>query len=183
MEKQTGARVQILLEDPVLLRVYQRFGAQPFRRSSVFHGLDKFLTDRNVHGSVCFEIGTWNGITAAVLSRYFDRVVSVDIAHNDLKHEILAHLGITNVECIDITDNSHKAKIANRLEFDFAYLDGDHANDTESDWELTKHCGRVLFHECWPFQEPVFDLVQTLPPEEVTYGGAGLALWEKRDAL
>lgn len=179
MEKQVGARVQTLLEDPMLLSVYQRFGGRPFRRSSVFHGLGKFLVEQNVVGSVCFEIGTWNGLTAAVLSKHFERVVSVDIAHNEMKNEILSHLGVKNVTCLDISDNKEKAQVANNLEFDFAYLDGDHANDTESDWALTKRCGRVLFHEVWPFQAPVFDLVQSMPPDEVTYGGAGLALWRK----
>src|SRR5664279_2936947 len=153
MEKQVGDRVQILLEDPDMLSAYQRFGAEAFRRSSVFHGLGRFLADHRVSGECCFEIGTWNGLTAAVLSRHFQRVVSVDIAHNPIKHELLAHLGITNIECVDIADNDEKAKVATRTHFDFAYLDGDHAHDTEADWLLTKGCGRVLFHECWPFQK------------------------------
>lgn len=178
IEKQVGERVQILLRDKALLSVYVRFGDEVLRRSSVFHGLAKFLTERKVKGSVCFEIGTWNGLTALVLSRFFDQVVTVDIAHNGLKHEILAHAGIKNVQCIDIRDNSDKAEIAKRIGFDFAYLDGNHFQDTESDWALTKRCGRVLFHECWPQQEPVWRLVNSLPDYEMSYGGAGLALWE-----
>ncbi len=181
MEKQVGERVQTLLGDPVLLKVYEKFGVSPFRRSSVFHGIGRFLRQREVSGGVCFEIGTWNGLTAAVLSRFFDRVVTVDIAHNKLKHEILAYLGIENVECIDIKDNAHKAKIAAGVDFDFAYLDGDHAHDTETDFDLVKHCGRVLFHEVWPHQEPVWKLVNGLPHGQVTYGGAGLALWDARE--
>jgi predicted O-methyltransferase YrrM len=179
MEKQVGERVQIMLGDPMLLAVYEKFGVAPFRRSSVFHGLGKFLRQQNVSGECCFEVGTWNGLTAVVLSRFFERVVTVDIAHNALKHEILLHLGVTNVECIDIRDNAHKARIARATKFDFAYLDGDHANDTDSDWALTNGCGRVLFHEVWPFQEPVWRLVNMLPDREVAYGGAGLALWER----
>ncbi len=183
MEKQVGERVQILLADPNLTRVYERFGIGPFRRSSVFHGLGKFLRQSEVAGGVCFEVGTWNGLTAVVLSRFFEKVVTVDIAHNALKHEILKHLGITNVECIDIRDNAHKAQVVKKTDFDFAYLDGDHAHDTETDFELVKHCGNVLFHECWPHQKPVFDLVQSLPDAEVSYGGAGLALWRRADAV
>lgn len=180
MEKQLGDRMQMLLGDEALLKVYQKFGGSPFRRSSVFHGLARFLRQCEVRGGTCFEIGTWNGLTAAVLSRFFDQVVTVDIAHNELKHEILSHLGITNVKCVDIRDNDHKAQVAKRLEFDFAYLDGDHANDTESDWELTKGCRHILFHEVWPFQDPVWRLVNQLPYQQVTYGGAGLALWDGR---
>lgn len=178
MEKQVGVRLQILLNDPKLLRVYQEFGGEPFRRSSVFHGLGKFLREQQVRGDRCFEIGTWNGLTAVVLSEFFDEVVTVDIAHNALKHRIIDFLGIKNIRCIDIRDNQHKAAVANALDFDFAYLDGDHANDTLSDWALTRNCGRVLFHEVWPFQPPVWELVNQFPPYQVTYGGAGLALWE-----
>lgn len=176
-EKQVGDRVNLVLTDPQLLSVLQRFGGEVFRRSSVFHGLDKCLQAWGVRGRRCFEVGTWNGLTAAVLSRYFDEVVTVDIAHNALKHELLTHLGIRNVRCIDIADNEAKARVARETEFDFAYLDGDHANDTEADWNLTRGCGRVLFHECWPHQVPVWNMVHTLPMENVRHCGAGLALW------
>lgn len=179
-EKQVGARVQILLEDPYLLAAFQKFGASIVRRSSVFHGLDRFLSERGIRGRRCFEVGTWNGLTAAVLSRYFDEVVTVDIAHNDIKREVLAHLGITNVVCVDIKDNAEKAKVWKRSgPFDFAYLDGDHAHDTQDDFDLVEPCGRVLFHECWPWQKSVWELVHQLPREEVAHGGLGLALWDR----
>lgn len=180
MEKQVGERLQILLNDSMLLKAYERFGGRLFRRSSVFHGLGKVLEERGVSGECCFEIGTWNGLTAAVLSRHFKEVVSVDIAHNYIKHEVLAHLGIKNVRCIDILDNDDKAMVAKDTKFDFAYLDGNHAEDTESDFELVKHCKHVLFHEAWPHQPPVWDLVHKLPHPQVIWGGAGLALWDGR---
>lgn len=180
IEKQVGARVQILLESPDLMSVYQRFGAGVLRRSSVFHGLERFLRENNITGERCFEIGTWNGLTAVILSRFFREVVSVDIAHNDLKHDVLRHLGIGNVRCIDITSNDEKRRIAERLTFDFAYVDGNHAEDTADDWEMTKKAGRVLFHEAWPFQEPVWGLVHQLPPDEVVHNGQGLALWVRK---
>lgn len=178
IEKQVGDRVQTLLKDPYLFAAYQRFGAETLRRSSVFHGLDRFMSELGVRGKCCFEVGTWHGLTAAVLSRYFDRVVTVDIENRLLKHEVLAHLGIMNVECIDIKSNEQKAAIARDLDFDFAYLDGNHANDTESDWEITRKCKRVLMHEAWPWQEKVWRLVHQLPVEQVKFNGLGLALWD-----
>lgn len=181
IEKQVGDRVQMVLRDPYLLAAYQRFGAEILRRSSVFHGLDRFLSERGVRGKCCFEIGTWHGLTAAVLSRYFEQVVTVDIAHQELKHEVLRHLGISNVVCIDITDNAGKAQVWKSFgPFDFAYLDGDHANDTMTDFELVKGCGRVLFHEAWPWQSDTWALTTAmLPREEVVHNGKGLALWER----
>lgn len=182
IEKQVQARVQIALTDPQLLEVHRRFGAEAFRRSSVYHGLAAFLAAEGVRGKTCFEIGTWNALTAVVLARHFERVVSVDIEANPLKHQVLRHLGITNVRCFDIAGNAEKATIAAQFPFDFCYMDGDHANDTETDFALARHCGRVLFHEVWPHQVPVWTLVHTLPAWQVVHGGAGLALWdEKRD--
>lgn len=177
-EKQVGARVQTILESPLLLSVFQRFGASVFRRSSVFHGLERMLRDNDISGSTCFEVGTWNGLTAVVLSQFFDRVVTVDIASNKIKHDILAHCRINNVECVDIADNAGKGPILRGLDFDFAYLDGNHAEDTELDFSMTKRCGRVLFHEAWPFQSPVWSLCNALPAHQVTFNGCGLALWD-----
>ncbi len=178
MEKQLGERLTAVMADPALLAVYQAFGGEVFRRSSVFHGLAKLLEKADVRGGTCFEIGTWNGLTAAVLSRRFDQVVTVDIAHNPVKHRILEHLGISNVRCVDIERNADKARVLRGLKYDCAYLDGNHAEDTESDFDLVRGCGRVIFHEVWPHQSPVWSLVHSLPQDQVVYGGFCLALWD-----
>jgi hypothetical protein len=180
IEKQVGARVQTVLESPDLLSLYNRFGAEVLRRSSVFHGLERMLRERKITGDCCFEVGTWNGITAVILSKFFKRVVSVDIIHTETKAKVLRHLGINNVQFIDIDSNDEKRGLAEQLDFDFAYLDGNHTEDTATDWEITKKCGRVLFHEAWPWQESVWELVHQLPREEVVQNGEGLALWVKQ---
>jgi hypothetical protein len=180
IEKQVGARVQIVLQSPELLSAYQRFGADVLRRSSVFHGLETFLREQEITGDRCFEIGTWNGLTAVILSKFFGEVVSVEIIHNQVKHDIVRHLGIKNIRFIDIDSNDEKRGIAENLQFDFAYLDGNHADDTEIDFAMTQKCGRVLFHEAWPWQEPVWTLVHRLPRDEVAMNGEGLALWVRR---
>lgn len=180
VEKQFGRMLQIVLNDPQLVSLHQKFGGEIFRRSSIFHELHRVLLNNQVSGDTCFEIGTWNGITAVVLSRFFNRVVSVDIVHNDIRHEIVDYLGIKNIEFIDIADNDEKADVAKRTDFDFAYMDGNHAEDTRSDWNLVKECGQVLFQECLPMQPPVWELVKSLPQDEVVYGGIGMALWRKK---
>jgi len=184
MEKRCQTRVHQLLCDRGLYKVSQRFGMEVFRRSSIFHGLDEILAGNSVRGKTCFEIGSWNGLTAVVLSRYFDRVISVDIVDNPLKYEITEYLGIDSIRFFHIKDNADKAKIAGKYKFDFAYVDGDHAADTQSDWEMVRDCGRVLFHEAWRHQRPVWELLQSLPRGEITMNDDGLALWVKaqRDA-
>lgn len=179
MEKQCEHRVHIVMSNPRFLKVFQEFGIEVFRRSSIFHGLEDFLRLNEVRGKVCFEVGTWNGLTASVLSQFFDEVVSVDIAHNPMKREILDFLGIKNVRCIDIKNNAEKKNVLPKR-FDCAFLDGNHAEDTETDFDLVKHCGRVIFHEVWRFQSPVWTLVHRLPMEEIRFGGTCFAKWEKK---
>lgn len=180
MEKVCNKRIESILSDPILLKLYNKFGMPYFRRSSVFHGLDRFLRKNGVTGKLCLEFGTWNGLTAVVLSRFFKQVVTVDIVDNREKYEVLEYLNIRNVTCITIASNEEKQKVIRQHpSFDFAYLDGNHEDDATTDWDLVKHCGRVLFQEVYPFQKPVFELVQSLPQEQVIYSDDGLAIWDK----
>jgi hypothetical protein len=85
-----------------------------------------------------------------------------------------------NIRFITINDNAEKARVIKKLEFDAAYVDGDHARDTETDFALVKRCGRVLFHEYWKTQEPVRNLVDRLKTEgTVSTEGKALALWTR----
>lgn len=178
MEKKLADRLQIVLEDPYLLKLFQQFGGRIFRRSSVFHGLAAFLRLNGIKGRTAFEIGTWNGLTAIILSRHFEKVVTCDIANEKLKYRLVDHLGIKNIEFVTVEDNSAKAKLARSTDFDFAYVDGDHAHDTAHDFDLVRKCRQVMFQEVWPFQEPVWELVEALPQSQIIRGGDGLALWD-----
>ncbi|MBI3150076.1 MAG: class I SAM-dependent methyltransferase [Betaproteobacteria bacterium] len=156
---------------PLLKEVMRQFGRTAFGRSSACMEFDAFLRRIGARGKTCLEIGTMHGITAILLAQYFRRVVcvSVDRAQDrGLKHEIVRALGITNITFHDVENNAEKAKVISGLDFDFCYSDGDHARDARADFELVRRCGRVLFHEYWPIQPPVWNLVNELPPEEVT---------------
>lgn len=175
MEKTMAARIDAIFSDPLLCKIYRDFGGAVFRRSSVFHGLRAFLQTNQIFGDVCLEIGSWNGLTAALLSERFDKVVSIDIVDNPVKHDIAKRYGL-NIEFLHVAQED-KAHALEHLAFDFAYLDGDHAKDTATDFALVKRCGRVLFHEYWPAQRPVYDLVNSLGA--VNTGGTCLAYWKE----
>lgn len=170
-------------DDPMMQRIFKLFGPSVFRRSSANVEFPDFVR-RVASGRVCMEIGTLNGLTAFVMSQLFDQVivVSIDAEHSrGKKYEIAEAIGCTNVRFIDCKTNEEKAEVVNGLQFDFAYVDGDHHNDTESDFALVRRCGRVLFHEYWPKQPSVWELVNSLPREEVTIAQhACLAYWGKR---
>lgn len=174
-------RFEALHGDPQLMRVYRKFGPDVFRRSAALEGLEAFVKQHQFGGVGCIEIGTCHGLTAVVLARYFEHVTTIDIAPNPLKHEILDFLKLTKrVRCIDVKDNAEKADVIRMYmggETDAAFVDGDHARDTETDFALVERCGQVLFHEHWAPQPPVMDLVNRLRTRGTVSTAGKWALW------
>ena len=134
---------------------------------------EKVLSEKSYRCAV--EIGTCKGMTALVLSRFFDEVVSIDIVDDGDREAIASYCGVRNIRFVTVANNEEKAAVINGLTFDGAYVDGDHARDTVTDFALVKRCGQVLFHEYWPAQPPVWNLVNSLGTV-VTHGK--LALWK-----
>ncbi|HEX9810629.1 MAG TPA: hypothetical protein VGA88_00880 [Burkholderiales bacterium] len=179
-EKLFYERFYALHRDPALMKVFERFGIEAFRRSSVLEGFDAFLRAHEFNGDTCVEIGTYNGLTAIVLARYFRRVVTIDIVDQPQKYEIAAFLGINNISFVNVPGNSEKASVIGSLSFDAAYVDGDHARDTFTDFALVCRCRRVMFHEAWPAQPLVEDLLAGLRPV-VRHGK--FALWQTLESV
>lgn len=161
-EKTFYDRFWCLLRDRQLMKVFETYGPAAFRRSSVLEGFERFITSQGFRGKSVCEIGTLKGLTAIVLARYFERVVTIDIVDDPQKREIADMLGVKNIAFVNVRDNAEKAEVIQAVNFDAAYIDGDHARDTESDFSLVKRCGRVLFHEHWPAQPAVQKQVKAL---------------------
>ena len=176
-EKKFYERFWALHDNPDLVEIYRAFGPAVFRRSSVLEGFGAFIKEVGFGGDLCVEIGTCYGLTAIVLARHFKKVVSIDIDPNAQRNPIAAHLGIDNINFMTVTDNAAKAGLLKYLKFDAAYIDGDHARDTRSDFDLVKRCGNVLFHEYWPAQTPVWNLVHELAMTGKIKTSGKLALW------
>ena len=125
------------------------------------------------------EIGTFRGCSAAVLSRYCDKVVTLDLKHGQLEQHntpfdrisFWRSLGIDNIELRLIEDDTEKAELLGSLDFDFAFVDGAHDETVKDDFELVKKCGHVLFHDYDDRGQPclnhVYDFVNSLPKEQV----------------
>jgi protein-L-isoaspartate O-methyltransferase len=176
-EKLFYERFYALHRDPQMLNVFKAIGIEAFRRSSVLEGFAEFLKQQGVFGRRCVEIGTCNGLTAIVLARHFEEVVTIDIAPNSMKHRIAVLCEARNIRFIDVESNTEKARLIAGLDFDFAYVDGDHAHDTEADFALVKRSGRVLFHEYWDAQPAVVSLVNRLKAAGNVVTKGKLALW------
>jgi hypothetical protein len=174
-EKLFYERFYSLVGDKQLFDICNKFGIAVFRRSSVLENFAKIVKEFGFGGTRCVEIGTCNGLTSIVLARHFSEVVTIDIAPNAIRHEIADFIGARNIKFVDINSNAEKRKVIESLKFDGAYVDGDHFSDTRDDFDLVKRCGQVLFHEFWPAQRAVVDLVESLRPNIKTIGK--FALW------
>lgn len=117
------------------------------------------------------EIGTWRGLGTAVLAHYADTVATVDIAYYGEAANLWLAFGILpKIDYYVVRGNEEKSFVLADLDFDFAFVDGDHKyNEIALDFELVKKCGRVLFHDYGMDHLPdVTDFVDTLPRREVT---------------
>lgn len=178
-EKIFYERFWALHSDPMLTRIFAEFGPEPFRRSSVLEGLIPFL--QSLRGGCAVEIGSGKGLSALLLGHRFRRVISIDITSDPDRERIAAFAGVTNIRFETVADNAEKARLIEALDFDFAYVDGDHAHDTETDFALVRPCGRVLFHEYWPAQASVVSLVDRLKAEGGRVSTHGkFAAWTSR---
>jgi hypothetical protein len=170
--------------NPLLRATLLQFGKTAFARSSACMEFESFLKRINAGGKTCLEIGTYQGMSAVILSQFFERVICVSVdddMRRIIKHDIIKYLGIQNIRFFDVKNNEEKHKLVRNFTFDFCYSDGDHANDTASDFALVQHCGRVLFHEYWPLQPSVWNLVNALPQDEVTRAEYDcFAYWERK---
>lgn len=139
------------------------------------------------------EIGTFIGCTAAAMSQYCKRVVTIDLVRGKLEQDgsrfdrmaFWKELGISNIEFKAVKDDVEKASVIAGLAFDFAFIDGAHdAAGVRKDFALVKRCGTVLFHDYDPSGRPgkqhVFEFVNALPAEEVRILGGVFALWTEQ---
>lgn len=125
------------------------------------------------------EIGTYRGVSAAVMSQFCDKVITIDLKHGKLeqnnelfdREEFWKGLGVDNIDLHLIEDDKEKEELIKTLDFDLAFIDGAHDETVKNDFELVKHCGKVLFHDYDDRKQPclnyVFDFINTLPREKV----------------
>lgn len=135
------------------------------------------------------EIGTYRGCAAAEMSRYVERVVTIDLREGKLERmgerfdraEFWGSLGIQNIELLLVRDNAERKAVVDALDFDFAFIDGAHDASVREDFALVKHCGRVLFHDYDRRgdleQDQVFNFVNSLPGAQIEMMDI-FALWK-----
>ncbi|MBK8916370.1 MAG: class I SAM-dependent methyltransferase [Phycisphaerales bacterium] len=171
-------------------RIVALYGPKILRRSAINirGGAGAFAWAMAGHGyRTAVEIGTYRGISAAAMSLYCERVVTIDLAQGKLERNGEAwdreafwrSLGINNVEMRAVRDDAEKAATLRGLAFDFAFVDGAHDRTVANDFAMVGRCGNVLFHDADDTpgdNNCVFEFLSTLPRDHLQFHDI-FALW------
>ena len=123
--------------------------------SCVIHKPWTFLEGK--HFNTVVEIGTWCGLSAMVLAHYAEVVITIDTVRHPQLEAVLDTFGAgirDRISAIHVLNDHDKRNLVRHLDFDFAFVDGQHTlAGCELDFLITKKCGSVLFHD-YPCSAP-----------------------------
>ena len=104
------------------------------------------------------EIGTHQGVSAALMAEYADVVHTVDVLPNPAREQVWAWLHVAK----KITEHVHKSQAGRDGEIskwisqgvDLAFIDGSHLmRDVEHDYALCEAAPVILLHDYWQNDE------------------------------
>jgi hypothetical protein len=167
------------------IQIWRSIFAQEPEDELIFRNL---LATKPIRHAV--EIGTCKGTSTALLAAYARHVTTFDRFNFMNKFPFWLEYKVHDKIESHVVNNEEKVAIIDGLDFDFAFIDGDHEFDGIAiDFEATKKCGRVLFHDYYIPGSPrdlackwgditpgVNRLVDSLPESEV-YIEEPFALW------
>jgi hypothetical protein len=135
------------------------------------------LKDRDIHNAV--EIGTYLGVSSLFLAHYAYHLTTIDVIPRTEPVSLWNYFGVSpKITYAVALDNKAKQEYLSGLDFDFAFIDGDHSYEgVKFDFELVERGGRVLFHD-YPGKEGVKKFVDELPKKELEIV-KNFAYWEK----
>lgn len=144
-------------------------GSALFAHDGVKSAVRQLARLKAMHVTLAVEIGTARAVTTIALARLCQRVVTIDIGVYPLRVEVLKWGGAENACSVVVPNDEHKALLLNDLDFDFAFIDGDHTEaGCRFDFEQVKRCGCVLFHDYTPpYPNGPQALVDSMPEENV----------------
>ena len=132
---------------------------------------------------LAIEIGTLFGVTTTLLAHYSDKVLTIDLNHQQLATYIKHYFGVEKkIVNLIVKDDEEKAEVLASQDFDFTFIDAMHTYDgVKGDFDMVKKCGKVLFHDYGQERfQGVTDFIDELPDDEVIKK-TPFAYWEKRN--
>lgn len=137
-------------------KLIEKFGSQINHMSCVYlddgeNVLRSYLKDIGKIRTA-IEIGTYQGVSACIISEFADKVHSIDIEPRQLTQHIINFLEVENVITYVVENREKEIDIVNDIfekeNVDFVFIDGEHFNgELEKDFEMTKKCKKILIHD------------------------------------
>lgn len=95
------------------------------------------------------ETGTQKGLSSALIAMYAGEVSTFDVVDHKIRHKIWECLGVRDkINSYIVESDDEKGEIIKGLDFDFAFIDGDHSYEgCLFDWVCVERCGNVLVHD------------------------------------
>jgi len=134
----------------IVQRVVEQLGDEVLKQSCVPEDPWQCFP-KGFHCRTLLEIGTNRGVSAVVWLGYAESVISIDIHEHTDRRRVVAALPpyIANkIAYVVVPDNHAKQILIRNLNFDVAFVDGDHGlAQVELDMWMVQRCGLVLFHD------------------------------------
>jgi hypothetical protein len=112
---------------------------------------------------VAVEIGTYQGVSAAIIAEYAKEVHTFDIVDKPLRQDIWNMLRTFNIKFNLIKNENEKKGKIKSLNFDFAFIDGEHYHkELLQDFECVKKCKHILVHDYSPEFKEVYDFCNNI---------------------
>lgn len=133
------------------------------------------------------EIGTYQGVSAAVISEYAEKVHTFDIVFMPLRMKILRHLGIKNISCHVVKNNTEKELEINKIfeteKVDLCFIDGEHSKGQPPiDFEICRQCDQILMHDYSEAFDEVYKFCNDLEGYEKKISGTFCLLTKKSES-
>ena len=109
------------------------------------------------HFKCVLEIGTWQGVSAAILAEHADSVITLDIESRPEPEQVWAMFGVQDkIHRMIVANDEQKAAVVRCLDFDMAFIDANHDRQhVWLDFAITREkCGNILFHD-YPYAVPL----------------------------
>ncbi len=128
------------------------------------------------------EIGTFKGTGTALMAHYAKKVITIDKFNFVDKYAFWMEFDVyQKIFSYIIEDEEDKKKLIDTLDFDFAFIDGDHTEEgIRSDLACVKRCGRVLFHDYYDDEaQGIVPVVNELAKTDRVINNMPFAYWER----